>query len=89
MRNAIAHAHICSHRPTEAARWALIELTETPNNALPLRIGAASGKPRLEWRHQPSRKLAARLAQADPTLRLSNLSRGSARKGRHKLWNSI
>jgi len=72
MRTVIAHSHYYSRRFGEAARWALMEFGETPDNAVALRIGAASLA--MSGAVAQAAKLIARLDHVDPTLRISTLS---------------
>jgi len=72
MRTVTAHSHNFSRRFGEAARWALVDLGETPDNAVALRIGAASLA--MSGAVGRAQELVALLGKVDPILRMSTLT---------------
>ena len=73
MENGTAHAHFFAGRNDEASAWADIELARNPEGMAPLRIGAASHA--LAGRVEKATRLAMKLHQLYPTVRLSTFQR--------------
>jgi TolB-like protein len=71
MQNATAHAHFVAGRYCEASSWAEMVLREHPERHSALRVAAASKA--LAGDMDEARKVATRLRQLDPALRVFNL----------------
>ena len=71
MQDGMAHAHFFAGRYDEALSWAMMALRELPHSPAALRIAAASCA--LAGRGEEAKKLAGRLLEIDPALRVSSL----------------